>query len=44
MSEYTDKLEWHQISARPMDEEERREWSEILGYDIEYDDAMQKEE
>ena len=31
---------WIPIESRPMDEEERREWSERLGYDIEYDDAV----
>ncbi len=29
--------EWIPITARPMDEEERLEWSEKIGYDIEYD-------
>lgn len=32
--------EWIPITTRPMDEEERLEWSEKLGYDIEYDDAL----
>ena len=31
---------WTPITARPMDEEERREWSEKLGYDLEDDDAV----
>ena len=31
---------WIPIKTRPMDEEERREWSEKLGYDIEYSDAV----
>ena len=31
---------WIPITARPMDDEERVEWSEKLGYDIEYDDAI----
>lgn len=32
--------EWIPIKTRPMDDEERREWSEKLGYDIEYDEAV----
>lgn len=32
--------EWIPLTARPMDEEERLEWSEKLGYDIEYDEAL----
>ena len=31
---------WIPITSRPMDDEERIEWSEKLGYDIEYDDAI----
>lgn len=31
---------WNVIKKRPMDEEERKEWSERLGYDIDYDDAF----
>lgn len=31
--------EWTPITARPMDAEERLEWSEKLGYDIAYDDG-----
>lgn len=31
---------WRPIKARPMDEEERQEWSEKLGYDIEYEEAV----
>lgn len=31
--------QWHVLSRRPMDEDERKEWSERFGYDIEYDDA-----
>lgn len=31
--------QWHVLTRRPMDEDERKEWSERLGYDIEYDDA-----
>lgn len=34
---------WNVIKKRPMDEEERREWSERLGYDIEYEDAFPAE-
>lgn len=32
--------EWIPIKTRPMDDKERREWSEKLGYDIEYDEAV----
>lgn len=32
--------EWIPVKTRPMDDEERREWSEKLGYDIEYDEAV----
>ena len=31
--------QWHVIEKRPMTEDERKEWSERLGYDIEYEDA-----
>ena len=31
---------WIPVKTRPMDEEERVEWSEKLGYDIEYDEAV----
>lgn len=31
---------WIPIETRPMDEEERAEWSEKLGYDIEYEEAV----
>ena len=31
---------WIPIKTRPMDEEERAEWSEKLGYDIEYEEAV----
>ena len=45
-----DKAEWHRkqesaipkwtpITTRPMSEDERKEWSKRLGYDIEYEDA-----
>ena len=30
---------WIPIKSRPMDEEEREEWSAKIGYDIEYEDA-----
>lgn len=30
---------WIPITSRPMDEEERAEWSAKIGYDIEYEDA-----
>lgn len=32
--------QWTPITTRPMDEEERLEWSEKLGYDIEYEEAV----
>ena len=32
--------QWIPIKTRPMDEEERSEWSEKLGYDIEYEEAV----
>lgn len=31
---------WIPVKTRPMDEEERAEWSEKLGYDIEYEEAV----
>lgn len=31
--------QWNPITKRPMNEEERKEWSERIGYDIEYEDA-----
>lgn len=31
---------WNVIHKRPMTEDERAEWSERLGYDIEYEDAF----
>ena len=31
---------WTPIKVRPMDDEERKEWSERIGYDIEYDEAV----
>ena len=38
VQQYTDR--WIPVKSRPMDEEERVEWSERLGYDIEGDDAV----
>ena len=32
--------QWTPIKTRPMDKEERAEWSEKLGYDIEYEEAV----
>lgn len=32
--------QWHVIKKRPMTNDERIEWSERLGYDIEYEDAF----
>ena len=32
--------QWIPLKTRPMDEEERKEWSEKLGYDIDYDEAV----
>ena len=32
--------EWIPVTARPMSSEERLEWSEKLGYDIEYNEAL----
>lgn len=34
------KEKWIPIKTRPMDEDERKEWSEKLKYDIEYEDAV----
>ena len=34
------KPKWIKIESRPMTEEERKEWSEQIGYDIEYEDAI----
>ena len=34
------KQNWIKIESRPMTEEERKEWSEQIGYDIEYEDAI----
>ena len=31
--------QWTPITSRPMTAEERKEWSEKLGYDVEYEDA-----
>jgi hypothetical protein len=35
-----DKFKWIKIESRQMTEEERKEWSERIGYDIEYEDAI----
>lgn len=32
--------QWHVIKKRPMTNDERIEWSEMIGYDIEYEDAF----
>ena len=32
--------EWIPITTRPLTEDERKEWSEKLGYDIEHEDAI----
>lgn len=32
--------DWIPVKMRPMNEKERAEWSEKLGYDIEYEDAV----
>ncbi len=34
------KTEWIPVKSRPMDEEERKEWSEKVGYELEGDDAV----
>ena len=34
------KPKWVKIESRPMDEEERQYYSERLGYDVEYGDAV----
>lgn len=34
------QVDWHVISKRPMTEEERKEWSEKFGYDVEYEDPF----
>ena len=39
MNNQTDVMQWHPIKKRPMDDEERKEWSERLGYAVEYEDA-----
>lgn len=31
---------WHPITSRPMDEEERTDWSERIGYTLEDDEAV----
>ena len=35
-----DPMKWIPIKSRPMNEEERAEWSEKLGYEIEDDEAV----
>lgn len=35
-----DKFKWIKIESRPMTEEERKEWSDHIGYDIEYENAI----
>lgn len=32
--------EWILFKTRPMDEDERKEWSEKLGYNLEHEDAV----
>ena len=32
--------QWISVTSRPMDDEERKEWSEKLGYDIEYEESV----
>lgn len=39
-AELVKRGQWIPIKTRPMDEEERREWSEKLGYDLEDSDAV----
>lgn len=39
VTEVPSAQQWHVITKRPMTEDERKEWSERLGYDIEYWDA-----
>ena len=34
------KGKWIPIKSRPMDEDERKEWSEKLGYELEDDEAV----
>lgn len=33
-------MNWNMIKSRPMDEEERKEWSEKLGYELSDEDAV----
>ena len=35
-----EERKWIPVKTRPMDKEEREYWSEQLGYDIEYEDAV----
>lgn len=39
-TENTDVEQWNVIKKRPMTNDERREWSERFGYDIEDEDAF----
>ena len=39
MNNQTVVMQWHPIKKRPMDDEERKEWSERVSYDIECEDA-----
>ena len=40
LTDLSSAQQWIPIKTRPMDEEERVEWSEKLGYDIEYEEAV----
>lgn len=40
VTEFPSAQQWHEIRKTPMTEDERTEWSERLGYDIEYEDAF----
>ena len=33
-------MNWIKIKSRPMTEDERKEWSEKVGYDFEYNEAV----
>ena len=35
-----DEMKWHKITTRPMDDDERKEWSERLGYELDDDEAI----
>lgn len=32
--------QWHKITTRPMDDDERKEWSERLGFELDDDEAV----